>query len=126
MTGEKKPISGEKKVDERWKEEVEKDKRHVGRQAGEAGKKREASPPANFSHFISGLAIQGMIFLGEVENPATGKKEKQLEQAKYIIDTLDILKGKTKGNLTTAEETTMDNLLYDLRMRYLKAVEQED
>ena len=77
MTGEKKPISGEKKVDERWKEEVEKDKRHVGRQAGEAGKKREASPPANFSHFISGLAIQGMIFLGEVENPATGKKEKQ-------------------------------------------------
>lgn len=72
----------------------------------------------NFSMFISSLSMQSLIFLGEIDNPITHKKEENLEQAKYIIDTLAMLKEKTKGNLTASEANILDNVLYELRMKY--------
>ena len=72
----------------------------------------------NFSIFASSLSMQTLIFLGEIDNPITHKKEENLSQAKYIIDTLVMLKGKTKGNLTANEANLIDNVLYELRMKY--------
>lgn len=71
----------------------------------------------NFSLFVSGLSMQVLIFLGDIDNPITHKKEENLDQAKYIIDTLAILKEKTKGNLTANEANLLDNVLYELRMK---------
>lgn len=72
----------------------------------------------NFSMFVSSLSMQTLIFLGEIDNPITHKKEENLNQAKYIIDTLVMLKEKTKGNLTANEANLIDNVLYELRMKY--------
>jgi hypothetical protein len=72
----------------------------------------------NFSLFVSSLSMQTLIFLGEIDNPITHKKEENLDQARFIIDTLAMLKEKTKGNLTTNEMSLLDNVLYDLRMKY--------
>ncbi len=72
----------------------------------------------NFSIFTSSLSMQTLIFLGEIDNPVTHKKEENLGQAKYIIDTLVMLKEKTKGNLTANEANLIDNVLYELRMKY--------
>ena len=72
----------------------------------------------NFNLFVSGLSMQTLIFLGEIDNPITHKKEENLDQAKYIIDTLVMLKEKTKGNLTANEVNLLDNVLYELRMKY--------
>ena len=72
----------------------------------------------NFSLFVSSLSMQTLIFLGEIDNPITHKKEENLGQAKYIIDTLDMMKEKTKGNLTANEANLVDNVLYELRMKY--------
>ena len=72
----------------------------------------------NFSIFVSSLSMQTLIFLGEIDNPITHKKEENLDQAKYIIDTLAMLKEKTKGNLTANEANLCDNVLYELRMKY--------
>jgi hypothetical protein len=72
----------------------------------------------NFSVFVSSLSMQTLIFLGEIDNPITHKKEENLDQAKYIIDTLAILKEKTKGNLTAGEANLIDSVLYELRMKY--------
>lgn len=73
----------------------------------------------DFGHFIIGLGMQALIFLGDAPNPLTNKKEKNLEQAGYIIDVLDMLKDKTKGNLTKDEADIIETTLYELRMRYL-------
>ena len=78
-------------------------------------------PPVDFSFFLSTLSMQAMVDLGEVENPLTKKKEKNLPQAKYIIDTLAMLEDKTKGNLTDKERKVLNDILYGLRMRYVES-----
>ena len=82
------------------------------------GQKDERKFEPNFGMFVSSLSMQALIFLGEIDNPVTHKKEENLEQAKYIIDTMAMLKEKTKGNLTGNEANILDNILYELRMKY--------
>jgi len=106
----------EKNIDESWKEAVEKDK-EATKQTSDSG--TPEMPLPTFSFFITTLAIQAAVSLGQLENPATEKKEENLPQAKFIIDTLDMLKEKTKGNLSKEEETTLENILYELKMNYI-------
>jgi len=73
----------------------------------------------NFTMFISGLIAEGMISLGMLENPITKKKEKNLEHASSVIDVVEMLKEKTKGNLSKEESTAMDDALHQLRMVYV-------
>lgn len=106
-----------KQVDESWKETVAKDK-------GKQTPKEDMGftpPETSFSFFISTLALQASIFSGQTPNPATNKKEKNLTQAKFIIDTLDMLKEKTKNNLEDDENKLLENVLYELKMQYVAA-----
>ncbi len=57
--------------------------------------------------------------LGEVPNPATGEPHADLEQARYLIDILGMLQEKTHGNLTAEESVLLEDLLYELRMKYV-------
>lgn len=74
----------------------------------------------NFATFILSMSSSAMLHMGEVPYPETGKTEKNLLLAKQSIDIIEMLKEKTKGNLTSDEKTLIDNVLYDLRMRYVK------
>jgi hypothetical protein len=76
-------------------------------------------PDASFSFFISSLVTQALISLGEVDNPFSKQREQNLDQAKFTIDTLQIIKDKTVGNLSEDETKLLDTALYDLRMRYV-------
>ena len=78
-------------------------------------------PEPDFPMFISGMGMQSLMHLGELENPLTQKKEKDIVQAKYIIDILGLLQEKTKNNLSDQEEKLLEGLLYDLRMKYVSA-----
>ena len=60
-----------------------------------------------------------MIFLGEMPNPITNKIEKNLKQAKFLIDTLVILRDKTKGNLSKEEDDLLNGSIYELQLRYV-------
>ncbi len=77
-------------------------------------------PPPSFLGLVAGMGAQASICLGVVENPLTGKVEKDLEAAKHVVDTLGMLKEKTEGNLTEAESAYLDDLLYGLRMQYVE------
>ncbi len=94
--------------------------------AGESATPRPKSeraplPEPSLKTFVSGLAGQVLINLGLFDNPMTGKRQVDLEQAKYSIDLLQILQDKMKGNLTDEESKLMSAILYDLRMRYVEA-----
>lgn len=73
----------------------------------------------DFSAFVLSLATTAMSHLGEVPDPATGKNQVNLEEAKQIIDILCMLKDKTKGNLSEEESRMIEHFLYELRMNYL-------
>jgi len=108
-----------KNIDESWKETVEKEK-------GALKKEGKFMPPEpDFNFFITTLALQASIFLGQMPNPVTDKKEEDLNQAKFIIDTLAILKEKTKGNLNADETILLENVLYELRMQYISKANKE-
>ena len=103
----------EKNSDETWKETVEKEKEAL------KGKGKFAPPEADFNFFVTTLALQASITLGVVAEPVSGEKKEDLNQAKFIIGTLGILKEKTKGNLKEEEGNLLDNVLYELRLQYI-------
>lgn len=91
------------------------------RKEEEVKKKEETPlPEMNFSTFIFSLNSSALFHLGEIPDPTTNKREKNLPMAKQTIDIISMLKEKTKGNLTNDEEVLIDNILYDLRMRYVE------
>ncbi len=75
----------------------------------------------DFSSFILSLYSSALVQLGKVEDPTTGKKEKNIVFAKQTIDIIAVLKDKTKGNLDTEEEKLMNTLLQELRIAYVEA-----
>ena len=77
-------------------------------------------PEINFSTFLLSLNASALVNLGLIENPATGKTEKMLTMAKQTIDILGMLEEKTSGNLTTDEGSLLKNILYELRLNYVK------
>lgn len=60
-----------------------------------------------------------MMSLGKLENPVAGKTEQNLEFAKLSIDTLDMIKEKTKGNLSEYEQKFLDETLRELKLVYV-------
>jgi len=73
----------------------------------------------SFEVIVSTYATQAEVALGQLENPITKKKDKDLHQAKFAIDLLQILDEKTKGNRTSDEDKFLADCLYQLRMVYL-------
>lgn len=118
-----------KRVDESWKEQAEREKQTAGTsQAQPATAPKTESPSqeaepeaieARFDLFVSGLAMETLIALGDMPHPTTRKQAANLPHAKYLIDLLGILEEKTKGNLSVEEERLLKDALYQLRMRYL-------
>jgi hypothetical protein len=77
-------------------------------------------PRITFSVFVMSLNTSALVQLGELEEPGAGGKSVNLELARHTIDTIAMLQEKTRGNLDKDEQTMIDNILCDLRMRYVR------
>lgn len=77
-------------------------------------------PEANFLTLLFSLYTQTQICFGVLLDPITQQQQKDLQQAKYHIDMLGMLKEKTQGNLTKEEEHALENILYEVRMAYVE------
>jgi hypothetical protein len=84
-----------------------------------------SSGAVDFFGYISSLAFQAMIFLGEVESPLSGKIEKNAPQAKLLIDTLILLREKTKGNLNEQESRLLEAAIYELQIKFVESSKGE-
>jgi Domain of unknown function (DUF1844) len=80
-------------------------------------------PVNNKDYLFMQLIIQNqqlaLMSLGKMKNPVTNTIDKNLELAKIMIDTLDMLKEKTKGNLSEYEEQFLNETLKDLKLNYV-------
>lgn len=132
-----------KRVDESWKEQAQREKQaaavpnagpapspDAGAAVPDAADRLEpagaphaddaqAMSEARFDVFLSGLAMEAFVAMGDMPHPVTRKHAVNLVHAKYIIDLLGLLEEKTKGNLSADEEKLLTDALYQLRMRYL-------
>ena len=87
----------------------------------DAGRAEETLlPEVNFPTFIMSLNASALVHLGVIEDPATGQAEKNLPMAKQTIDIINMLEQKTRGNLTKDEAEILKNILYDLRIAYVR------
>ncbi len=103
------------KLEEEAKKEEPKD------QAPKKEAERPPLPEVSFNSLIFSLSSTVFFHLGEIADPQSGKKAKDLPLAKHTIDIIAMLKEKTEGNLTEEEKKFIENILTDLRWRYVNA-----
>lgn len=76
--------------------------------------------PADFGSFVMSLGTNGLINLGRLEHPETGRTQRDLDSAKHTIEILEMLQEKTAGNLDAEEENLLRSMLYDLRTAFVE------
>ena len=72
-----------------------------------------------FMYLAGSFEMSAMMAMGKIKNPMTDKTERDLVQAQFSIDILDMLKAKTAGNLSEYESKFLDNLLGQLKLNYI-------
>jgi len=83
-------------------------------------------PGLTFSGFILSLATTAAVHFGDIADPNTGTRATpNLEAAAQMIELIAMLQEKTKGNLLEPEERLVDDLLYELRVRFVQAQQGE-
>ena len=78
------------------------------------------APRVSFVAFLYSLASSAAVHFGDVPDPVTGEtRAPNLEQAGHVIEVMAMLEQKTKGNLSSEERQFLDQVLYELRMRFV-------
>ncbi|TVQ31129.1 MAG: DUF1844 domain-containing protein [Phycisphaeraceae bacterium] len=111
-------------VDSDWKAQAQAEKEKLASQesaAGAAGQEQDDTgmPPADFKTLMASLATQGLLYLGGIPDPETGRGVISLEYARHYIDLLAVLEVKTKGNLDKDEAEELAGVLKELRARFV-------
>ena len=73
----------------------------------------------DFSTFIMSLTSSAFYHLGDIADPETGKTETNLPAVQQTIDMLIMLREKTQGNLTEEEAKLLEQLIYELQMKFV-------
>jgi hypothetical protein len=98
--------------------------RAKGEQAFEQARAETAAgadlPQIDFSTFVLSLSHSALVHLGDAPGPTGATEQASLPLARQTIDLLSLLQEKTRGNLSGAEETMVEQVLYELRMRYVQ------
>jgi hypothetical protein len=81
----------------------------------------EASGPSDLGALFVMLANSALVGLGAVPEPGTDERRVDLDQARPAIDILVMLRDKTQGNRTDQESRLLEELIYDLQMRFVRA-----
>ena len=86
----------------------------------DSSKEKETEPfQVDFSTFIMSLTSSAFYHLGDMPDPSTGKKEVNLPAVQQTIDMLVMLREKTKGNLKEDEKKLLEQLVYELQVKYV-------
>jgi len=100
---------------------IKEEKKGGESQVGDSAEQQAVLPEINFINFLFSISTSALIQMGEIEDPISQQTVKNLPLAKQTIDLIGMLKEKTKGNLNPDEAKLIENILFDLRMRYVKA-----
>lgn len=88
-----------------------------------SGQRASGPVEITLSTFLMSLSTQALMLLGEIPNPISGETEKDLDGVAELISVISMLQEKTRGNLDEGETKLIEQILYDLRMRYVARVQ---
>ena len=88
--------------------------------SGDREAAKEFLPPLDFSSIVFPFYTQALLKLGILEDATEPKGQENIELARRLIDILDLLKNRTKGNLEPAEEKFLESCLEQLKLHYLE------
>lgn len=91
--------------------------------AGSKGAGVAGTPPVGIAGLVQTLMTQALYYMGDLGGRG-GESAVNLDLAKYHLDLLAVLEDKTRGNLTEQEKNLLDQVLYEVRMRYVSAASQ--
>lgn len=80
---------------------------------------------AMFASIVAMFSSQAMMAMGKLHNPVSGKVDRDLAAAQYMIDLLAMLEERTQGNLMPQESNFLATTLRDLRLNYVVEVNKE-
>ncbi len=114
-------------IDEDWKTQVAAERETLEAESSAPQAKPEESaspspqaiPPASMEMLLTTLATEAMVAMGQFPNPADNEVSTHIDHARYVIDLLEMLQEKTKGNLSPGEEAMLTDLLHQLRMLFV-------
>ena len=110
-------------VDEDWKAQVEAERKAAKHPpqppTGKPEHPKGPLPPPSLALLASSLGMQAMIAMGLVVGPGGEEPEIDLDEAKHLIGTIEMLFDKTQGNRTAEETAMIEGLLHELRLGYL-------
>lgn len=125
-------------IDDDWKKQAQEEKRKLAEDAkareeaaaakaapaasGSEKRSREM-PAASFTTLVSTMLTQAGYYLGEYAGQ-DGEPMVDLDAAKFQIDLLGVIEEKSKGNLTSDDQKTLDGALYELRTRFVSIATQ--
>jgi Domain of unknown function (DUF1844) len=95
------------------------------RSAAPGGERASPDAPSLRGLFMM-LATEAVIALGDAPDPTTGERRRELPHASQMIDLLVLLREKTAGNRTEDETKTIEDLLYDLQLRFVRATKSPE
>jgi hypothetical protein len=79
----------------------------------------------SFAQFVLSLGTTAAVHFGDLPDPVSGERgDPNLLAASQMIELLSLLQDKTQGNLDPAEAKLLEDLLFDLRMRFVQAQQQ--
>lgn len=116
-------------VDTDWKAQAQAEKDRFAEQEKEKEALRDTSgdghklPDADFRTLVGTIASQAIMGLGAMADPKSGRVIIDLDGAKFSIDLLAVLEEKTKGNLSEEEATELNQVLVELRNRFVQVTE---
>jgi Domain of unknown function (DUF1844) len=79
----------------------------------------------NFATFLVGLSSEALAALGEIPDPSSHERRRDLASAQQLIDVIGMLQEKTRGNLDSHEQNLIEAILFDLRMKYVELAGQQ-
>ncbi len=80
----------------------------------------------HFVQLVMTFQAAAMQQMGKLQNPITQKVERNLDQARFSVDILEMIQNKTKNNLSENESKFLENTLYELRMNYVDEMKKDE
>ncbi|MCI5071699.1 DUF1844 domain-containing protein [bacterium] len=113
--------------DKRGQEKPEKDNqaKTSAPEAETQSTETQNTPTINFTSFVLSISTSALVQMGLVPDPVSNETQKNMVLAKQQVDILEMLGEKTKGNLDENEQKLMDQVLYELRMRYVEVQDKK-
>lgn len=110
-------------VDDDWKAQAQREKENLAAQEQARQAQPQGPDEIGFPDIVNLLAVQAMVGLGLVSSPTGERIPPSPEVARHFIDLLEVLQKKTRNNLDADEKRMLDQVTYDLRMRFVEMMQ---